>query len=83
LEEVAMKNVLTVYLQNLDKQERQANSKKQEEEKQQVILGKKSLEEAQELRKKHLDFDLLLREFDTSQCSIQADWEEWLKKTSQ
>lgn len=38
--------------------------------------------EAQEIRKKHIKFDLLLKEFDTSKCSIEADWIEWLKKTS-
>lgn len=43
---------------------------------------KKSMIEAQEIRKKHINFDLLLKEFDTSKCSIEADWIEWLKKTS-
>lgn len=38
--------------------------------------------EAQEIRKKHISFEVLQREFDTSKCSIEADWIEWLKKTS-
>jgi serine/threonine-protein kinase mTOR len=38
--------------------------------------------EISEMRKKYVNFEQLLKEFDTSKCSIEADWIEWLKKTS-
>jgi hypothetical protein len=48
----------------------------------QNLAPRKSMLEAQEIRKKHINFEILLKEFDTSKCSIEADWIEWLKKTS-
>ena len=35
-----------------------------------------------ELRKYMIDIDLVLKDFDTDKISIEADWNEWLKKTS-
>ena len=35
-----------------------------------------------ESRIKHSDLSLLLKEFDTTKCSIKEDWDEWLNKTS-
>eukprot|EP00349_Pseudokeronopsis_sp_Brazil_P007546 CAMPEP_0202966260 /NCGR_PEP_ID=MMETSP1396-20130829/10593_1 /ASSEMBLY_ACC=CAM_ASM_000872 /TAXON_ID= /ORGANISM="Pseudokeronopsis sp., Strain Brazil" /LENGTH=115 /DNA_ID=CAMNT_0049689903 /DNA_START=33 /DNA_END=380 /DNA_ORIENTATION=+ len=43
---------------------------------------KKSIIEVQESRKKYISFEVLLREFETSKCSMEAEWVEWLKKTS-
>ena len=35
-----------------------------------------------ESRKKHSNIKALLKEFDTTKCSINEDWQEWLHKTS-
>ena len=43
---------------------------------------KRTMLEISEMRKKYVNFEVLLKEFDTSKCSIEADWIEWLKKTS-
>jgi hypothetical protein len=43
---------------------------------------RRTMMEIQEMRKKYVNFEILLKEFDTSKCSIEADWIEWLKKTS-
>jgi len=43
---------------------------------------RRSMMEISEMRKKYVNFEQLLKEFDTSKCSIEADWIEWLKKTS-
>lgn len=43
---------------------------------------RRSMMEISEMRKKYVNFEQLLKEFDTSKCSIEADWVEWLKKTS-
>lgn len=34
------------------------------------------------MRRLFIDIDLLLKDFDTEKISIDADWNEWLKKTS-
>jgi FKBP12-rapamycin complex-associated protein len=36
----------------------------------------------QEIRKNNIDIDTLMKDFDTEKLSIEADWNEWLKKTS-
>lgn len=43
---------------------------------------RRSMMEIQEMRKKYVNFEQLLKEFDTTKCAIEADWIEWLKKTS-
>jgi hypothetical protein len=46
------------------------------------LSQRRSMMEIQEARKKYVNFEQLLKEFDTFKCSIEADWIEWLKKTS-
>jgi serine/threonine-protein kinase mTOR len=45
-------------------------------------VPRRTMLEISEMRKKYVNFEILLKEFDTSKCSIEADWIEWLKKTS-
>jgi hypothetical protein len=35
-----------------------------------------------EIRKNNIDIETLMKDFDTEKLSIEADWNEWLKKTS-
>ena len=35
-----------------------------------------------EFRKHNCDYQLLMTDFETDKISIEADWNEWLKKTS-
>jgi len=41
-----------------------------------------SMARDQEIRKNNIDIDTLMKDFDTEKLSIEADWNEWLKKTS-
>jgi len=35
-----------------------------------------------EIRRYLIDMEVLMKDFDTDKISIEADWNEWLKKTS-
>jgi hypothetical protein len=35
-----------------------------------------------ELRRYTIDIELVMKDFDTDKIAIEADWDEWLKKTS-
>jgi len=41
-----------------------------------------TLAHEQEVRRYMIDITLLMKDFDTEKMSIEADWNEWLKKTS-
>ena len=41
-----------------------------------------TLAHEQEVRRYMIDITLLMKDFDTDKMSIEADWNEWLKKTS-
>lgn len=55
-----------------------------------MLLSKENIEDIKskekesvlESRVKHSDLTVLLKEFDTTKCSIKEDWDEWLNKTS-
>jgi len=55
-----------------------------------MLLEKTFIEDDKEKEKedgleswvKHSDLSVLLKEFDTTKCSIKEDWDEWLNKTS-
>ena len=42
----------------------------------------RSMAQEIEVRRLFIDIDALLKDFDTEKISIEADWSEWLKKTS-
>jgi FKBP12-rapamycin complex-associated protein len=42
----------------------------------------RSMAQEIEMRRLFIDIDLLMKDFDTEKISIEADWNEWLKKTS-
>lgn len=45
-------------------------------------IDKLSMAREQEERRLQIDIESLLKDFDTEKLSIEADWNEWLKKTS-